>query len=71
MEAMQVEKEVKPDSDVIMRETLMKRNYTRYSDPDKVKFFRLLLERCLSATAAAKRLGIRIRTVQKWAEQYL
>jgi transposase len=53
-----------------MRETSVKRNYTRYSDQDKVKFFKLLFERCLSAAAAAKQLRIHIRTAQKWAAQY-
>jgi transposase len=68
---MRVEDEVKPDTDVIMRETSVKRNYTHYSDQDKVRFFKLLLfERCLSAAAAANRLGIHVRVAQKWAEQY-
>ncbi|ORE10505.1 hypothetical protein BCV72DRAFT_332972 [Rhizopus microsporus var. microsporus] len=35
-EAMQMEKEAKPSSDVIMRETSEKRNYSRYSDQDKL-----------------------------------
>ncbi|OAD81086.1 Homeodomain-like DNA binding domain-containing transcription factor [Phycomyces blakesleeanus NRRL 1555(-)] len=70
VEAMQVEKEVKPGSDLVMGETSMKRNYTRYSDQDKVRFFKLLFEKCLSAAAAAKQLGIHVRTAQKWAEQY-
>ncbi|KAG0752645.1 hypothetical protein G6F62_012215 [Rhizopus arrhizus] len=48
----------------------MKRNYTRYSDQDKVRFFKLLFEKCLSAAAAAKQLGIHVRTAQQWAEQY-
>ncbi|CEI93764.1 hypothetical protein RMCBS344292_07991 [Rhizopus microsporus] len=67
---MQVEKEIKPGSDVVMSETSMKRNYTPYSDQDKVRFFKLLFERCLSATAVAKRLGIHARTAQIWVEQY-
>ncbi|KAG1147090.1 hypothetical protein G6F37_009566 [Rhizopus arrhizus] len=62
VEAMQVEKEVKPGSDLVMGETSMKRNYTRYSDQDKVRFFKLLFEKCLSAAAAAaKQLGIHVR----------
>ena len=32
IEAMQVEKEINPINEVIMRETSMKRNYTLYSD---------------------------------------
>ncbi|KAG1041836.1 hypothetical protein G6F25_003635 [Rhizopus arrhizus] len=70
IDAMQVEKEAKPNGDVVMRETSVKRNYTRYSDQDKVRFFKLLFERCLSAAAAAKQLGIHVRTAQKWAAQY-
>ncbi|KAG1177328.1 hypothetical protein G6F70_006361 [Rhizopus microsporus] len=70
VEAMQVEKRANPNSDVIMRETSVKRNYTRYSDQDKVRFFKLLFEKCLSAAAAAKQLGIHVRTVQNWAKQY-
>ncbi|EIE81764.1 hypothetical protein RO3G_06469 [Rhizopus delemar RA 99-880] len=69
-EAMQMEKEAKPNRDVKMRETSVKRNYTRYSDQDKVRFFKLLFERCLSAAAAANQLGIHARTAQKWAAQY-
>ena len=53
-----------------MKETSVKRNYTRYSDQDKVRFFKLLFERCLSAAAAANQLGIHVRTAQKWAAQY-
>ncbi|ORE09951.1 hypothetical protein BCV72DRAFT_316834, partial [Rhizopus microsporus var. microsporus] len=71
IETMQVEKEpVKPHSDVIMKETSVKRSYTRYSDQDKVRFFKLLFERCLSAAAAAKQLGIHVRTAQKWTKQH-
>ncbi|KAG1170467.1 hypothetical protein G6F70_009073 [Rhizopus microsporus] len=69
VETMQTE-ERKPSSDVIMRETSVKRNYTRYSDQDKMRFFKLLLERCMSAAAAAKQLGIHVRTAQNWAKQY-
>ncbi|ORE12388.1 hypothetical protein BCV71DRAFT_240173 [Rhizopus microsporus] len=64
------EREAKPNRDVKMKETSVKRNYTRYSDQDKVRFFKLLFERCLSAAAAANQLGIHVRTAQKWAAQY-
>ncbi|KAI9271823.1 hypothetical protein BDA99DRAFT_545951 [Phascolomyces articulosus] len=37
---------------------------------ETVRFFKLLFEKCLSVDAAAKRLGIHVRTRQKWAEQY-
>ncbi|KAI9027285.1 hypothetical protein CLU79DRAFT_698008, partial [Phycomyces nitens] len=53
--------------------TLMKRSYIHihYSDQDKMRFFKLLFERCLStATVAAKQLGIHVRKGQKWATQY-
>ncbi|CEG76479.1 hypothetical protein RMATCC62417_11375 [Rhizopus microsporus] len=73
IEAMQVEKEVvKPRSDVKMRETSVKRSYTRYSDQDKVRFFKLLFEKYLSAAAAAaaRQLATHIRTTQKWTKQY-
>ncbi|KAL1936371.1 hypothetical protein VTP01DRAFT_505 [Rhizomucor pusillus] len=35
-----------------------------------MRFFKLLFEKCLSASAAAKRLGIHARTAQRWAKQY-
>jgi transposase len=66
---MQMEQEAKPDNDVTMRDTSLKRNYTRYFDQDKVRFFKLFFERCLSAAAAANQLGIHVRTAQKWAKQ--
>lgn len=56
--------------DVRMREASVKRAYTLYTDQDKVRFFKLLFEKCLSASAAAKQLGIHVRTAQRWAEQY-
>lgn len=68
-EIMQME-ERKPNTDVIMRKISVKRNYTRYSDQDRVIFFKLLFERCMSAAAAAKQLGIYVRTAQNWAKQY-
>ncbi|KAL1928962.1 hypothetical protein VTP01DRAFT_2021 [Rhizomucor pusillus] len=37
---------------------------------DKVRFFKLFFEKCLSASAAAKQLGIHARTAQRWAKQY-
>ncbi|ORE04358.1 hypothetical protein BCV72DRAFT_313114 [Rhizopus microsporus var. microsporus] len=70
VEVMQIEKEAKPSSDIKMKETLVKRSYTRYSDQDKVRFFKLMFEKCLSAAAAAKQLRIHVRTAQNWAKQY-
>ena len=60
-----MKKEVRSGSDVVMRETSMKRDYTHYSDQDKVKFFRLLFENCLSAAAAAEQLGTHVPTAEK------
>lgn len=37
IETVRVEKKVKPGSDVVMSETYMGRNYTRYSDQNQVK----------------------------------
>lgn len=67
---MQVEKEVKPDNDVVTKETSIKRNYTHYSVQDKVRIFKLLFEKCLSMTAVAKRLRIYVRIAQKCTERY-
>ncbi|KAL1934460.1 hypothetical protein VTP01DRAFT_6642 [Rhizomucor pusillus] len=58
------------DIDIRMREATTKRTYTIYTDQDKVRFFKLMFERVLSASAAAKQLGIHVRTAQKWALQY-
>ncbi|KAL1931091.1 hypothetical protein VTP01DRAFT_10228 [Rhizomucor pusillus] len=68
-DAMQTEV-AKKDVDVRMRETSVKRAYTLYTDQDKVRFFKLLFEKYLSASAAAKQLGIHVRTAQRWAKQY-
>ncbi|KAG1141032.1 hypothetical protein G6F37_008599 [Rhizopus arrhizus] len=70
IEVTQVEDAVKSNTDVAMREASVNRIYTRYSDQDKVRFFKLLFEKCLSAAAAARRLGIYVCTAQKWAKQY-
>lgn len=51
-------------ADVRMREATIKRAYTLYSDQDKVKFFKLMFEKVLSASAAAKQWGIHVRTAQ-------
>ncbi|EIE77912.1 hypothetical protein RO3G_02616 [Rhizopus delemar RA 99-880] len=36
----------------------------------KLVFFDLKIEKCMSASAAAKQLGIHIRTAEKWTNQY-
>ncbi|KAG1464724.1 hypothetical protein G6F56_005024 [Rhizopus delemar] len=41
-----------------------------YSDEEKESFFKLKLEKCLSASAAAKQLGINARTAQRWSQEY-
>ncbi|KAL1929878.1 hypothetical protein VTP01DRAFT_1032 [Rhizomucor pusillus] len=68
-DAMQTD-DVKKDVDVCMREASIKRVYTLYTDQDKVRFFKLMFEKVLSASAAAKQLGIHVRTAQRWAKQY-
>ncbi|ORE05308.1 hypothetical protein BCV72DRAFT_209552, partial [Rhizopus microsporus var. microsporus] len=47
-----------------------KRAYTLYMDQDKVRFFKLMFEKVMSASAAAKQLGIHVRTAQRWAQIY-
>ncbi|GAB5590838.1 hypothetical protein Unana1_05738 [Umbelopsis nana] len=69
-EAMQIEDNRKVNTDVAMRDASTKRNYTLYTDQDKVRFFKLFFEKCLSASAAAKQLGIHSRTAQRWARYY-
>ncbi|KAG0763740.1 hypothetical protein G6F62_003198 [Rhizopus arrhizus] len=64
------EDDVKVVTDVAMRETSIKRNYTLYTDQDKLRFLKLLLDKCLSASAAAKQLSIHVRAAQRWSKQY-
>ncbi|KAL1927160.1 hypothetical protein VTP01DRAFT_5123 [Rhizomucor pusillus] len=47
--------DAKKDVDVHMRGAPVKRVYTHYTDQDKVKFFKLLFEKCLSASTTAQR----------------
>ncbi|KAG0736373.1 hypothetical protein G6F22_010700 [Rhizopus arrhizus] len=58
------------NKDVRMKEAKTKRDYVRYTVQDKARFFELKIEKCMSASAAAKQLGIHIRTVQRWVKQY-
>jgi transposase len=53
-----------------MKKADVKRDYVRYTVQDKVRFFDLRIEKCMSASAAAKQLGIHIRTAQRWVRQY-
>ena len=56
------------DSD--MREITEKRTYTRYTNQEKARFFKLKIDKCLSASTAAKQLGIHVRAAQRWVKQY-
>ncbi|CEJ05609.1 hypothetical protein RMCBS344292_19547 [Rhizopus microsporus] len=58
------------DEDTRMKEANTKRDYVRYTIQDKARFFDLKIEKCMSASAAAKQLGIHIRTAQRWVKQY-
>ncbi|ORE04392.1 hypothetical protein BCV72DRAFT_251258 [Rhizopus microsporus var. microsporus] len=43
---------------ICMKEASSKRAYTLYTDQDKVRFFKLMFEKVMNASAAAKQLGI-------------
>ncbi|KAG0748617.1 hypothetical protein G6F62_008421 [Rhizopus arrhizus] len=58
------------DKDIRMKEANTKREYVRYTIQDKVRFFYLKIEKCMSASAAAKQLGIHILTAQRCVSQY-
>ncbi|KAG0170256.1 60S ribosomal protein L25 [Apophysomyces sp. BC1034] len=58
------------DTNVCMGEVELKRVYTTYTDHDKERFFKLMIEKVLSASATAKQLGIHVRLAQRWALQY-
>ncbi|CEG83371.1 hypothetical protein RMATCC62417_17300 [Rhizopus microsporus] len=58
------------DEDTHMKEANVKRDYVRYTVQDKARFFDLKIEKCMSASAAAKQLGIHIRTAYRWVKQY-
>ncbi|KAG1227340.1 hypothetical protein G6F67_008511 [Rhizopus microsporus] len=64
------DEDAKDDPDVCMKEASSKRAYTSYTDQDKVRFFKLVFEKVMSASAAAKQLGIHVRTAQRWAQMY-
>jgi DNA invertase Pin-like site-specific DNA recombinase len=48
-----------------MKEANVKRDYVRYTVQDKARFFDLKIEKCMSASAAAKQLGIHILTAYR------
>ncbi|CEI87397.1 hypothetical protein RMCBS344292_01812 [Rhizopus microsporus] len=58
------------DEDPRMREATEKRTYTSYTPQDKARFFKLKIEKCISASAVAKQLDIHVRTAQRWVKQY-
>ncbi|KAG0176633.1 hypothetical protein DFQ29_005880 [Apophysomyces sp. BC1021] len=58
------------NEDIRMKEANIKRDYVRYTVQDKARFFDLKIEKCMSASAAAKQLGIHVRTAQRWINQY-
>ena len=60
------DEDAKDDPDVCMKEASSKRAYTLYTDQDKVRFFKLVFEKVMSASAAAKQLGIHVRTAQMY-----
>ena len=60
------DEDAKDEVDVCMS----KRAYTLHTDQDKVRFFKLMFEKVMSASAAAKQLGIHVRTAQRWAQMY-
>ncbi|KAI7863796.1 hypothetical protein BDF14DRAFT_1841190 [Spinellus fusiger] len=57
------------NKDVRIKEANTKQDYVRYTVQDKAWFFDLKIEKCMNASAAAKQLGIHIRTAQRWVSQ--
>ncbi|CEI87457.1 hypothetical protein RMCBS344292_01869 [Rhizopus microsporus] len=64
------DEDTKDGVDVRMKEASSKRAYTLYTDQDKVRFFKLMFEKFMSASAAAKQLGIHVCTAQRWTQMY-
>ncbi|KAG1446781.1 hypothetical protein G6F56_009466 [Rhizopus delemar] len=58
------------DEDTRMKEANTKRDYVRYTVQDKVRFFDLKIEKCMSASAAVKQFGVHIWMAQRRAKQY-
>ena len=54
------DEDAKDDIDVCMKEASSKRAYTLYTDQDKVRSFKLVFEKVMSASAATKQLGIHV-----------
>ncbi|CEG81604.1 hypothetical protein RMATCC62417_15786 [Rhizopus microsporus] len=53
------------EGDTRMKEANIKRNCVRYTVQDKARFFDLKIKKCMSASAAAKQLGIHARIAQR------
>ncbi|CEG74917.1 hypothetical protein RMATCC62417_10045 [Rhizopus microsporus] len=64
------DEDAKDDIDVCMKEASTKRACSLYTDQNKVRFFKLMFEKVMSASAAAKQLGIHVRTAQRCAQMY-
>ncbi|CEI93076.1 hypothetical protein RMCBS344292_07319 [Rhizopus microsporus] len=60
----------KDDVDFCMEEASSKRMYTLYTDQGKIRSYKLMFEKVMSASATAKQLGIHVRTAQRWAQMY-
>ncbi|ORE11817.1 hypothetical protein BCV72DRAFT_246588 [Rhizopus microsporus var. microsporus] len=54
--------DAKDDPDACMKEASSKRAYTLYTDQGKVRFFKLVFEKVMSASAAAKQLAQMCKT---------
>jgi transposase len=58
------------DSEDVAMELSNRRRYTFYSNDEKTRFFHLFFNKCLSAAAAARQLGIHVRVAQRWVRRY-
>ncbi|CEG66435.1 hypothetical protein RMATCC62417_03020 [Rhizopus microsporus] len=63
------DEDAKDDVDVCMKEASSKRAYTLYTDQDKVRFFKLMFEKVMSASTTAKQLAGRSRILQEEHKQ--
>lgn len=59
------------EEDIRMKKANIKWDYVRYSVQDKAKFFNLKIDKCMSASAVAKQLGIHARTAQMWVNNIM
>ncbi|CEG80178.1 hypothetical protein RMATCC62417_14548 [Rhizopus microsporus] len=64
------DEDAKDDVDVCMNEASSKRAYTLCTDQGKIRFIKLMFEKAMGASGAAKKLGIHVRTAQRWAQMY-